>query len=101
MKRNIANIEVANSGKIKDGTFTKEGVPTLAFINILVRAFEIQGVETWNENFTLETKEEIMDELQLPKVPMALSTFYKWKTNDPACIARTKAFEIYKLGIKA
>ena len=93
-----------NSGNVERDTFTEDHMPKMAFVYLLVRAFEIQGASDWNENFTASTKRQIIAEFNLEKEPMALGTFYKntrVSSQNPSILARIKAFELYTLGIKA
>ena len=90
-------------GNVRRSTFTEFGKPKLAFIAITLKAFEVQGVRAWDEDFTAATKREVMEFFGLEKEPMALSTFYKTQRashEDPSILGRMKAWEFYLLGIK-
>ena len=97
-------ITLDKNGYIKRGTLVRNHTPTMAFIHMLVFAFQTQKPKRWNTNFTIDTKKKVVERFNLVRIPLGLSTMYKMDdilaAPESFIQARKQAFKLYKLGIR-
>lgn len=93
-------IETTIHERAKYGTYTKNNMPTIRYVEILMFAFLYDRAKDYTHSFSKEAKKAAMEKYGLTKYPMALAN-YKGRMDEgelPSWKARLKAFELYKLG---
>ena len=93
------------SGKQAYGTMTRNGVPTIKMIEILLYAFRMQRADLSTEAFDDYVIEDTMVKFGLKKYPQCLMTYERLTANtDRLYMAeiqgRTLAFDLYQKGVK-
>ena len=72
MKKSIINVKTKTNGQMFAGTWTKNHRPTIAGVALLLKAYQIQKCTRWDEQFTPETNDQVVEYFGLSAVPFIL-----------------------------
>lgn len=98
----MKKIETYPSGKVVNGTFSKKNdkgytVPTALAIEVVKTAMEIQQVGYWTDDFTIATKEAVMEVYGLEKYPMLLKSVIRGNSPVGGSLRRKKVDETARM----